>query len=101
MGCAIAYYLLRADPGLDVAVVEPDPTYARASTTLSDGNVRIQFNLVENIRMSQYALEVERTFAADMEVSGFRPEISARHQGNLFTVDETGAVIELRKTPPT
>ncbi len=90
MGCATAYYLLRADPGLDVAVVEPDPTYARASTTLSDGNVRIQFNLVENIRMSQYALEVERTFAADMEVPGFRPEISARHQGNLFTVDEPG-----------
>jgi glycine/D-amino acid oxidase-like deaminating enzyme len=87
MGCATAYYLLLREPSLDVVVIEPDPTYARASTTLSDGNVRIQFNLLENIQMSQYAMEVERSFADDMEVAGSRPEVSARHQGNLFMVD--------------
>jgi glycine/D-amino acid oxidase-like deaminating enzyme len=87
MGCATAYYLLRSEPSLDVAVIEPDPSYTRASTTLSDGNVRIQFNLVENIQMSQYAMEVEHSFAADMEVARSRPEVSARHQGNLFMVD--------------
>jgi glycine/D-amino acid oxidase-like deaminating enzyme len=88
MGSATAYYLLLANPSLDLVVVEPDPTYIRASTTLSDGNVRIQFNLIENIQMSQYAMEVEQTFAEDMEVAGSRPEVSARHQGNLFMVDE-------------
>ncbi len=89
MGCATAYYLLLAEPSLDIAVVEPDPTYARASTTLSDGNVRIQFNLIENIQMSQFTMEVEATFGNDMEVGGSRPEVAARHQGNLFMVDAT------------
>ncbi|MBW2584861.1 MAG: FAD-dependent oxidoreductase, partial [Deltaproteobacteria bacterium] len=55
MGSATAYYLTKADPTLKVAVVERDPTYARASTTLSMSNVRIQFSLKENIQISQYA----------------------------------------------
>ena len=42
MGCATAYYLLHDDNNLKVAIIEKDPTYARASTTLSDGNIRIQ-----------------------------------------------------------
>lgn len=54
---------------------------------LSDGNVRIQFNLEENVRISQYAFEVLDTFADDMEVGGHRPEVHARHQGNLFLAD--------------
>lgn len=50
MGSSTAYHLMRADPSLSVVVVERDSSYARASTILSDGNVRIQFNLEENIR---------------------------------------------------
>ncbi|CAG0972235.1 partial Hydrogen cyanide synthase subunit HcnC, partial [Anaerolineae bacterium] len=49
MGSATAYYLSRMAPGLKMAVVERDPSYARASTTLSMSNVRIQFSLKENI----------------------------------------------------
>jgi L-2-hydroxyglutarate oxidase LhgO len=45
MGSATAYYLTKADSALKVAVVERDPSYARASTTLSMSNVRIQFSL--------------------------------------------------------
>jgi glycine/D-amino acid oxidase-like deaminating enzyme len=81
---------MRADPSLSVVVVERDSSYARASTILSDGNVRIQFNLEENIRMSQYALEVLRTFDYDMATASFRPDVGARHQGNLFLANETG-----------
>jgi FAD-dependent oxidoreductase domain-containing protein 1 len=90
MGSSTAYHLMRADPSLSVVVVERDSSYARASTILSDGNVRIQFNLEENIRMSQYALEVLRTFDDDMATASFRPDVGARHQGNLFLADETG-----------
>jgi len=88
MGSATAYYLKRMDPALSVVVFEIDPTYARSSTVLSDGNVRIQFNLEENIRISQYALEVLGSFADDMQTPDYRPEVSARHQGNLFLADE-------------
>lgn len=49
MGCATAYYLLQAEPQLTVAILEMDATYAKASTPLSDGNTRIQFNIKENI----------------------------------------------------
>lgn len=38
MGSATAYYLKHADVKLEVAVVEMDPTYSRASTTLSMAN---------------------------------------------------------------
>ena len=87
MGSATAYYLKSKDPALSVVVLERDPTYARSSTLLSDGNIRVQFDLEENIRISQYALEVLTTFADDMEVDGHRPEPAARHQGNLFLAD--------------
>jgi len=58
MGCAVAYYLLKADDKLRVALVEMDPTYEKASTTLSDGNMRVQFNLKENIQISLYGMAV-------------------------------------------
>ena len=89
MGCSTAYHLLRVEPSLSVAVVERDSGYAKASTVLSDGNVRIQFGLEENIRISQHAMDVLATFDDEMETSSYRPEVTARHQGNLFLADET------------
>ncbi len=88
MGCAIAYYLLKADPRLRVAILEKDPTYKRSSTVLSDGNIRVQFNLRENILMSLYGLEVLERFAEEMAVGDKRPDVAFRRQGNLFLVDE-------------
>ena len=49
MGCATAYYLLDADPTLKVAIVEMEPSYEHNSSVLSDGNIRLQFNIKENI----------------------------------------------------
>lgn len=88
MGCATAYYLLQADPTMKVAIVEMDPEYKRNSTVLSDGNIRLQFNIRENILMSWYGLERMRTFSEDMAVGDWRPEIDFRQQGNLFLVTE-------------
>lgn len=86
MGSSIAYHLRRADPAASVAVVERDSTYQRASTVLSDGNVRVQFNLEENILISQHTLEVLETFATDMATSTYQPDPGVKRQGNLFTV---------------
>lgn len=87
MGSSTAYHLSRLDPGLSVLVVEPDSTYARSSTLLSDGNVRIQFNLPENIQCSQYAFEVFDSFAEEMAVDGTVFDADPKHQGNLFLAD--------------
>ncbi|MGD9352149.1 MAG: FAD-dependent oxidoreductase, partial [Desulfobacterales bacterium] len=65
MGSAIAFNLLKLDNRIRVAVVERDPAYTRASTTLSLSNARIQFSLRENIEMSQYAFTVLEHFAAE------------------------------------
>lgn len=88
MGCATAYYLLKLDPRLQVAILEMDSTYEKSSTVLSDGNTRVQFNIKENIQMSQYGFEVLKHFADEMEVEGVRPDPAFRQQGNLFVLDE-------------
>jgi len=88
MGCATAYYLLKFDPWLNIAILEMDPTYEKASTPLSDGNARVQFNIKENIQISQYGFEVLKHLAEEMEVNGERPDPAFRQQGNLFVLDE-------------
>ncbi len=87
MGCATAYYLLLADETLKIAIVEMDSSYARNSTILSDGNTRVQFNIKENIWMSQYGLDVLENFSEAMTVGGWKPDPAFRQQGNLFMTD--------------
>jgi FAD-dependent oxidoreductase domain-containing protein 1 len=87
MGSSTAYYLMRADNSLKVAVIERDPSYTRASTTLSLSNVRIQFSLKENIQISQYTMEVLERFAEDMTVKDRVPNVYFQREGNLFLVD--------------
>ena len=87
MGCATAHYLLKLNSNLKVAIFEMDPSYEKASTPLSDGNTRIQFNIKENIQISQYGLEVLARFSEEMVVDGEKPDAAFRQQGNLFVLD--------------
>jgi FAD-dependent oxidoreductase domain-containing protein 1 len=87
IGSSVAYHLERADPGLKILVVERDPTYQRASSSLSAGNARIQFSLLENIQISLYSLEVFARFGEEMTASGHSPDIRFRAEGNLFLHD--------------
>lgn len=92
MGCSTAFHLMKADETLKVAVVEMDPTYARASSTLSMANIRIQFSLKENVLISQYAFEVLDRFEEQMAVEDDKPYISYHREGNLFLVDKSGEI---------
>ncbi len=87
MGSSTAYHLMKHNK-LKVAVIERDPTYAKASTPLSIGNLRIQFNLKENVQISQYAFEFMQDFEKEMAVDGTQPSISWHKEGNLFLLDE-------------
>jgi glycine/D-amino acid oxidase-like deaminating enzyme len=89
IGCSIAYHLLVADSRLKVCVVEMDPSYSYASTTLSVANVRVQFTVQENIQISLYALDFLERFGEEMAVGDEIPNVGFRHRGNLFLVDET------------
>jgi glycine/D-amino acid oxidase-like deaminating enzyme len=86
MGSAAAYYLISTDPTLRIAVVERDPTYEQASTTLSMANVRTQFSLKENVLISQYTTRILNSFEEDMAIDGEQPKIYFRQEGNLFLV---------------
>jgi FAD-dependent oxidoreductase domain-containing protein 1 len=90
MGSSTAYNLMKREPRLNVAVVERDPTYERASTTLSMANIRIQFSLKQNVQVSQYAIEVLDRFEDEMRVEDDIPNIAFHREGNLFLVDEKG-----------
>lgn len=96
MGCATAYYLIRGDSSLNIAVAEKDPSYEHASTTLSMANVRIQFSLLQNILISKYTLEVLENFDQTMTVDGIVPGIDHRKEGNLFLVDKAQKEAALR-----
>ncbi|MEZ4670716.1 MAG: FAD-binding oxidoreductase [Anaerolineae bacterium] len=87
MGCAIAYFLLKRDPVLRIAIIEKDPTYRLSSTVLSDGNMRIQFNIKENILISQYGFKLLEHFSDEMAVGDKKPDVQFRHQGNFFLAD--------------
>jgi FAD-dependent oxidoreductase domain-containing protein 1 len=84
MGGSVAYHLVKSDPRLDVVVVERDPSYTQASSTLSVGNARVQFSLRQNIQVSLHALSVFERFEEEMSVEGGRPDIRFRPEGNLF-----------------
>lgn len=89
IGSSIAYYLKeRAREGLRIVVLEPDCTYAKASTTLSVGGLRQQFSLEENILMSLYAADFFRNvkhYLGDHVNLNFVPH------GYLFLATEEGA----------
>ncbi|MFK7803234.1 MAG: NAD(P)/FAD-dependent oxidoreductase [Anaerolineae bacterium] len=91
MGSAIAYNLIKQNDKLSIALVERDTTFEKSSTVLSDGNVRVQFNLPANIQISLYGLKVLETFAEDMAIEGQQPiDYGFRQQGNLFISDAKG-----------
>jgi len=88
MGSSTAYHLMMADSSLNVIVIEKDLGYEKASTTLSMVNARIQFSLIENVQMSQYAFTILENFEDEMAVGGIKPAIFYRREGNLFLHDE-------------
>lgn len=85
IGSAVAYYLT-ANPDFtgSVLVVERDPTYVKASTSLSSSSIRTQFSNPINVKISQYGSEVIRNFGTMMEVDGDRPDLNFRSGGYLF-----------------
>src|SRR3954462_9902953 len=88
IGSATAYFLSHdlAFTGT-VAVIERDPAYTHASTTLSAASIRQQFSTPENIRMSRFGVEF---FRALKQRFGADADIGFRERGYLLLASETG-----------
>ena len=84
MGSALAYWLTKFDPALDVTVIERDPTYASASSTLSAASIRQQFSTPVNIRLSQASFAFLRAVGDHLSMGGERPEIGLVERGYLY-----------------
>jgi glycine/D-amino acid oxidase-like deaminating enzyme len=93
MGAAVAYFLKgeRSFAG-SVAVIERDPTFRTAATTLSCSSIRQQFSTPENIRLSRFGLEFLRSLK---EWHGADADPGLHEGGYLILATEAGqAVLE-------
>ncbi|THD85563.1 FAD-binding oxidoreductase [Aliigemmobacter aestuarii] len=90
IGSAVAHFLT-ANPDFNgsVLVVERDPTYARASTSLSSSSIRTQFSNPINVRISQFGSAFIRDFANAMQVPGEAPPDLNFHQGGYLFLANT------------
>ncbi|RJF96999.1 FAD-binding oxidoreductase [Noviherbaspirillum cavernae] len=88
MGSSVAYFLKQRDPALEVAVIEPDPTYEFASTLRASGGARRLFSCPENIEMSNFSIDFIKRFPQDMAIDSEPAHIGWIEQGYLFIVND-------------
>jgi glycine/D-amino acid oxidase-like deaminating enzyme len=108
IGCAAAYFLKLAGVAR-VAVIEPDPTYAKAATPVATGGCRRLFARPENIRMSQFSIEFFKAFEAhtgldvQWKEGGYLFVVTAGHEKvleqNYRTERDLGVKVELLERP--
>ena len=91
VGSSVAYWLSEnPDYNEKILVIEPDPTYQYASTTLSEASIRHQFSQPINIRLSQFSTEFFDDFHEYVQVEGESPSLSFRETGYLFLATQSG-----------
>ena len=94
VGSSAAYHLAR-DPAFRgaITVIERDPTYRIASSSLSASSIRQQFSTPVCIRMSQYGRQFLEQGAELLAVDGDRPALGYRQRGYLFLASAAGAAV--------
>ena len=92
VGSSTAYHLAR-DPAFrgEITVIERDPTYRIASSSLSASSIRQQFSTPVCIRMSQYGRQFLEQGAELLAVDGDKPALGYRQRGYLFLASAAGA----------
>ncbi|MBS0547586.1 MAG: FAD-binding oxidoreductase [Proteobacteria bacterium] len=89
MGSSIAWHLTR-DPNFagTVTVIERDPTYARASSSLSASSIRQQFSTPLNIHLSRYGIGFLRQARELLGV-----DLGLKEPGYLFLASPAGEAV--------
>lgn len=90
MGAATACFLAR-DHGATVTVVERDPSYAQASSSLSLSSIRQQFSQPVNMALSRWSLHFLRRAADELATADDRPSLGLVEPGYLYLATAAGA----------
>ena len=91
IGSAIAYFLkYNLDFQGDVAVIERDTSYGKASTTRSLGGVRQQFSNRENIEIGLFGAEFVKNIKEHLAVDGESLDVGWVERGYLFLASNEG-----------
>ena len=90
MGAATACFLAR-DHGATVTVVERDPSYAQASSSLSLSSIRQQFSQPVNMALSRWSIDFLRRAADELATSDDRPALGLVEPGYLYLATAAGA----------
>lgn len=97
IGLSAAYHLATTSPESNITVLERDPTYTRASATLSAGGIRQQFSLKQNVQMSIYGRDFLRSCNELLRVDDEEVDVQFQEKGYLFLAStEKGAEIMKR-----
>ena len=91
VGSSTAYHLAR-DPEFtgSITVIERDPTYRIASSSLSCASIRQQFSTPVNVAMSRYGFQFLEQAHDLLAVGDDKAEVSLKRQGYLFLAGEDG-----------
>jgi FAD-dependent oxidoreductase domain-containing protein 1 len=90
MGAATACFLAR-DHGAAVTVVERDPSFAQASSSLSLSSIRQQFSQPVNMALSRWSIEFLRRVGDELATADDRPAIGLVEPGYLYLATPAGA----------
>ncbi len=87
-GSSIAFTLVADGFTGKIVVVEKDPTYEHASSSLATGGVRQQFGTLINIQLSRYSVGFYERFDELMAVDGEKANAEFQQVGYLFLGSE-------------
>ena len=90
VGASLAWFLRREGFGGSIAVIERDPRFEQAATTLSCASIRQQFSIPENIRLSRFTLDLFRDLVSHF---GKEADIAFREKGYLILAGPEGLPI--------
>lgn len=98
LGSSIAWFLSsHLDFDGSILVVEKDPSYAKAATSLTNSCMRQQFSNEINIRISQFAAEFVNNFQDYFDNDPRVPDIHFQSYGYMYMADNEPFAESLRE----